>query len=108
MNTTEANTPNQTPGDGTKTLIVSSDKLLETVREIIAKAEYHHITINNMSGHMMLEVPVTGGLGGAILAPVISLDVAAIAAFGAQFELLLRNETPVGSPAITSETKSVP
>lgn len=58
---------------------VSGDDLLKKVREIIQEGNARRILIKNEAGQTMLEVPLTLGAVGAIIAPVLAA-VGAIAA----------------------------
>ncbi len=48
---------------------VSSDDLVKTVKELIHKGNIRRIIIKDEKGKVLLEIPVTIGVIGAILAP---------------------------------------
>jgi len=62
-----------------KTFKVSGENLLKTVKELIAKGNVRHITIKNKEGKTIIEFPLTIGVVGTVLLPVLSA-VGAIAA----------------------------
>lgn len=58
---------------------VSGDGLMAKVRELIKAGNARRITIKNESGETLVELPLTIGVVGAVLAPMLAA-VGAIAA----------------------------
>ena len=58
---------------------INGDDLLRTVKELISKGNARRIIIKNESGKSVLEIPLTVGAVGAIIAPSLAA-VGAIAA----------------------------
>ena len=65
---------------------VKGEDLLRKIREIIEEGNVHRIIIKNSDGHVYLEVPVTLGVIGALIAPVLAA-VGALAALAADFTI---------------------
>ena len=58
---------------------VNGEELLKKVKELIAEGNVRRITIKNKEGKVLVELPLTIGVVGAVLAPVLAA-VGAIAA----------------------------
>ena len=58
---------------------IGSDELLKRVKELLHEGNVRKIIVRDEEGHILLEVPVTAGLVGAVLAPWLAA-VGAIAA----------------------------
>lgn len=65
---------------------VSGDELLKKIKEIINEGNARRIIIKDKTGNTYLEIPVTVGIIGAVLAPVLAA-VGAIAALAADFKI---------------------
>lgn len=59
---------------------VKGEQLLAMVKKLIQEGNVRQITIKNKDGHVLLNVPLTIGVIGAVLAPVLAA-VGAVAAF---------------------------
>lgn len=71
---------------------VSGDDLLKKIKELIHEGNVNRIIIKNEEGHTYLEIPVTIGLIGAIIAPILAA-VGALAALVARFKIeVIRKE----------------
>jgi hypothetical protein len=71
---------------------VSGDELLKKVKEIIHEGNVNRIIIKNEEGKTYLEIPVTIGVIGALLAPVFAA-VGALAALAVNFKIeVIRRE----------------
>jgi hypothetical protein len=71
---------------------VSGDDLLKKVKQLIHEGNVNRIIIKNEEGHTYLEIPVTIGLIGAIVAPILAA-VGALAALVAKFKIeVIRKE----------------
>ena len=97
----------------TEEIRVSSENLPERVRELINGGGATRITINNLEGHLMLEIPVSTGIAGMMLAPVISLDIASVAVYEGEYIIAVtrKTETPADNvapePATDAKTNLV-
>jgi hypothetical protein len=58
---------------------VTSDDLVKKIKELIHEGSVRRIIVRDEEGHVLLELPVTAGLVGAVLAPWLAA-VGAIAA----------------------------
>jgi phage-related minor tail protein len=65
---------------------VMGDELLKKVKQIIHEGNVNRIIIKNEEGHTYLEIPVTIGVIGAILAPVLAA-IGALAALAVRFKI---------------------
>jgi hypothetical protein len=65
---------------------VKAEELLEKVKELIHEGNVRRIIIKNDKGDTYLEIPVTIGLLGALIAPVFAA-VGALAALAANFTI---------------------
>jgi len=71
---------------------VAGDELLKKVKQLIHEGNVNRITIKNEEGQTYLEIPVTIGLIGAIIAPILAA-VGALAALVARFKIeVIRKE----------------
>lgn len=80
-NPTEDTTSNQssTQPNSTESFKVSGEDLLKRVKAIIKEGNVRRIIISNKEGKTILEIPVTIGIIGAAISPVLAA-VGAIAA----------------------------
>ncbi len=65
---------------------VKGEELLKKIKELIHEGNVRKIIIKNEEGKTYLEIPVTIGIVGAIIAPVLAA-VGAIAALAANFKI---------------------
>ncbi len=65
---------------------VKADELVKKVKEIIHEGNVQRIIIKNEEGKTYLEIPVTVGLVGVLLAPVLAA-IGALAAVAANFTI---------------------
>ncbi len=65
---------------------VKGEELLKKIKELIHEGNVRKIIIKNEEGKTYLEIPVTIGVVGAIIAPVLAA-VGAIAALAANFKI---------------------
>ena len=71
---------------------VVGDELLKKIKQIIHEGNVNRIIIKNEEGHTYLEIPVTVGVIGAILAPILAA-IGALAALAARFKIeVIRRE----------------
>ncbi len=59
---------------------------MRKIRELIEEGNVHRIIIKDQAGKVYLEIPVTLGLVGALIAPVLAA-VGALAALAADFTI---------------------
>jgi hypothetical protein len=72
---------------------ITGDKLIETIKGLLHEGNVRHIVIQNPEGETILEVPVSVGVVGLLIAPVLAA-VGAIAVFAANFKILVTREVP--------------
>ena len=65
---------------------VKSEEIIEKVKELIHEGNVRKIIIKNEKGETYLEIPITLGVIGAILAPVFAA-IGALAALAANFTI---------------------
>lgn len=70
---------------------VNGEELLKKVKELINEGNVRHITIKNKEGKSVLEVPLTIGVVGAVLAPPLAA-VGAIAALLTECTIAVERE----------------
>ncbi len=71
---------------------VTGDELLKKIKDLIHEGNVNRIIIKNEEGRTYLEIPVTVGLVGAIIAPVFAA-IGALAALVARFKIeVIRKE----------------
>jgi hypothetical protein len=70
---------------------VKGEELLSKVRELLREGNVRKIIIKNEKGETYLEIPVTIGVIGAILAPVFAA-VGALAALAANFTIVVEKK----------------
>jgi hypothetical protein len=51
---------------------VSGDKIVETVRRLVHEGNIRRITIKDAEGRSLIEIPLTFGVVGALLVPVLA------------------------------------
>jgi len=73
---------------------IKGEELLEKVKELIHEGNVRRIIIKDETGKVYLEIPVTIGVIGALVAPVLAA-VGAVAAMVANFRIeVIRSEEP--------------
>ncbi len=70
---------------------VKGEELLKKVKELIAEGNVRKITIKNKEGKTMVVIPLTIGVVGAVLAPVLAA-VGAIAALVTECTISVERE----------------
>jgi hypothetical protein len=72
---------------------VRGEELLKKVKEIVHQGNIRKIIIKNAEGRVMLEIPLTIGVVGAALAPILAA-VGALAALTMDFKIeIIKRET---------------
>jgi hypothetical protein len=77
----------------TEELKVTGETLLSEIEKLIHEGNVNHIVIQNADGHTLVEFPVTVGIVGIVLVPVLAA-VAAIATYAAQFKVIVTRTEP--------------
>ncbi len=75
----------------TEEFSVNGDDLLKKVKEIIAEGNVRRITVRDKSGKNLVELPLTVGVVGAVLAPILAA-IGAIAALVTECTILVERE----------------
>lgn len=71
---------------------VKAEDLMQKIRELIEEGNVHRILIKDSSGKVYIEIPVTLGVIGAMIAPILAA-VGALAAWAADFTIeVIRKE----------------
>lgn len=78
-------------------LKVTGDQLLATVRKLVHEGQYRRIIIRNDAGHTLVELPLTLGVVGALLAPVWAA-IGAMAAMASGFSLIVERHDNDAAP----------
>ena len=77
-------------------LKVSSETLLDKIKELIHEGNVRHIVIKTPEDHTVFEIPVNFGLVGAVLLPIWAA-VAAIAVYASHFKVVVTRDEPTKS-----------
>lgn len=101
MSTTEKPTTEEPTTDvkssGRKQRIrVRGEELLAKVRELIHEGNVRRIIVIGDDGTTLLEIPLTAGIVGAVMAPAL-VAVGAIAALATNYTLLIEARNPAGT-----------
>lgn len=91
---------NEQPRPRTQEFTIDGDEVVAKVKELIHEGNIRRITIKNEDGRTMLEVPLTIGLIGAALLPVL-------AAIGAAAALATRCTIVVEREAVAADVEDV-
>ncbi len=76
---------------------VKGDELLGRIRELIREGNVRRVTIKNADGRTMLEIPLTIGVVGALIAPVAAA-IGAVAALVTECTVTVTREEPSDEP----------
>jgi len=77
----------------TEELKISADKLVDTIRDLIHSGNVTHVVIKNHEGHTIFEIPVTVGLIGFVLAPMLAA-IGALAVYAADYTVVVTRSEP--------------
>ena len=80
----------------TEKIDVKGGHLVEKVKELVHEGNVRRIIIGDADGKTIMEVPVTIGVVGLLVAPTIAA-VGAVAALAADYSIEVERDTP-GSP----------
>jgi hypothetical protein len=83
---------NEQPRPRTQEFTIDGDEVVAKVKELIHEGNIRRITIKNEEGRTMLEVPLTIGLIGAALLPVLAA-IGAMAALATRCTIVVERET---------------
>jgi hypothetical protein len=72
---------------------VTSDQLVGAVKDLVHEGNVRRIILKNEEGHTLLEIPLTVGVGGAMLLPIWAA-LGAIAALVNGFTLVVEKVEP--------------
>ncbi len=75
---------------------VDGDALISKVKEIIHEGNVRKLIIKNEQGQVLMEIPLTIGVVGAILLPVW-VALGAIAALAAHYTIMVEKNVPPSS-----------
>jgi hypothetical protein len=84
----------------TEELKVKGDALLSKVREIVHEGNVRRIFIKDSEGKTLIEVPLTVGVVGVLVAPVAAA-IGAIAALAADYSIVVEREDRGGGTGKT-------
>lgn len=85
-------TPNADSSKRTEEHKVSGDDLLRKVKEIIREGNARKITIRSEAGKTLLEIPLSLGVVGVVLAPVW-IAIGTIAALAGRYSIVVEKRT---------------
>ena len=71
----------------------SGDTLLAKIKEIIRQGNIRRVIIKNEEGRMLVDIPLTVGVVGTLLAPQLAA-IGAIAALVLRGSIVIEKETP--------------
>jgi hypothetical protein len=86
---------NEQPRPRTQEFTIDGDEVVAKVKELIHEGNIRRITIKNEDGRTMLEVPLTIGLIGAALLPVLAA-IGAAAALATRCTIVVEREAVAG------------
>jgi hypothetical protein len=77
----------------------SGDMLLAKIKEIIREGNIRRIIIKNEDGRVLIDIPLTIGVVGTLLAPQLAA-IGAVAALVLKGSIVIEKETPPVDPAL--------
>ena len=83
-------TSSQSPREEHK---VTGDRLVARAKELIQEGNIRRIIVKNDQGQIIMELPLTVGVVGAILLPAL-VALGAVAALAAHYTLVVERHTP--------------
>jgi Domain of unknown function (DUF4342) len=81
------------PSSRTSEFTISGDEVVAKVKELIQEGNVRRVIIKNEDGRTMLEVPLTIGLIGAALMPVLAA-IGAATALATRCTIVVEREVP--------------
>jgi len=85
---------------------ISGDEVVAKVKELIHEGNIRRVIIKNEDGRTMLEVPLTLGLVGAALLPVLAA-IGAAAAIATRCTIVVEREDPAAPPVAEDEASGM-
>ncbi|WP_353266164.1 DUF4342 domain-containing protein [Gemmatimonas sp.] len=70
---------------------VASDKLKDTLKQLLREGNVRRVVIRNASGRTLLDMPLTAGVAGAVLMP-FWIAVAGIVALAKEFTIVIERD----------------
>lgn len=77
----------------TEEIKITGEKLLSEIERLIHEGNVNHIVVKNAEGHTLVEFPITVGIIGLVLVPMLAA-VAAIATYAADFTVVVTRAEP--------------
>ena len=91
----------------TQEFTLSGDEVVAKVKELLHEGNIRRITIKNEEGRTMLEVPLTLGLIGAALLPVLAA-IGAAAALATRCTIVVERDLPASTDESTADEVTTP
>lgn len=91
----------------TEEIQITADKLIDTVTDLLHEGNVRHIVVKNAEGQTVVEFPVTIGVVGLLIAPIVAA-VGAIAVYAADFTVVVTREEPVEKPPVQETARGSP
>jgi uncharacterized protein DUF4342 len=88
-------------------LKVTGDQLVATVKDLVREGNIRRIVIKNEEGRVYLEIPLTVGVVGALVVPVLAA-VGALAAVASGLTIAVEKVVPPGEGSGPGQTPSDP
>lgn len=86
------------PHRSTQEFTLNGDEVVHKVKELIHEGNIRRIIIKNDEGRTMLEVPLTIGLIGAAILPVLAA-IGAAAALATRCTIVVERDEPAATPS---------
>lgn len=77
----------------TEEVKVNGGNLVSEIERLIHEGNVNHIVVKNPEGHTLVEFPITIGVIGVVLLPMLAA-VAAIATYAANFNIIVSRTEP--------------
>lgn len=90
----------QTNHSTTEEISITGEKLVETVKGLIHEGNVRHVVVKNAEGMTVIEIPVSVGLVGLLLAPALAA-IGAIAVYAAHFTIVVTRDEPPAPPTMS-------
>lgn len=93
---------NEQPRPRTQEFTIDGDEVVAKVKELLHEGNIRRITIKNEEGRTMIEVPLTIGLIGAALLPVLAA-IGALAALATRCTIVVERDVDAPEAADDAE-----
>ncbi len=77
----------------TEEVKISGENLIAEIEKLLHEGNVNHIVVKNPEGHTLVEFPITIGVIGLVLVPILAA-VAAIATYAADFTVVVTRVEP--------------